>query len=183
MKSRVSIKVQAPLDYEQPTTTSLGNSCMEIACTGTLSVTDATCAVTRGTVKWSVDNETVISVDQPSADGTQTITGRGFGRVIITATVQDCEEAPVPLVLYVGSALILGADGNNWQVYPDGSITIIQNKALHKHVKILRASNAVLADLNGVSPGGPLENEPPSEAVTCYVLNLASFTFEKPKKQ
>lgn len=185
MTLEIAISVTPPSGSPpQPKTTPVGNPFMEIANEGELTVIDTSGKSYPATWSSSSPDGTVLSYAPPPTDNTSwQVTGRGFGLVTIMAIVEGSKEQPAPLTICVGSVLILGADGQYWLVYPDGSIEKIPMERIHKDVATLRDSNAIVADLNGVPPRTQHGHTSPSEAVTCYVLNLASFAFDKPKKK
>ena len=95
--------------------------------------------------------------------------GTGFGKSTVYATYGD--QVPASLDIYVGTVVIFGGDGSYWQVFPDGSTQPVLAKDIHPDANTLIRNNAILSDLTTNST---------STAVTCYLLNLESFTL-KPK--
>ncbi|WP_205520255.1 hypothetical protein [Pyxidicoccus caerfyrddinensis] len=104
------------------------------------------------------------------------VSGRAFGRTSIE--VSDGSGGSEILALYVGSVVIVGADGSHCQVFADGSAKRIDPDEVDPRITALVDSNAIVADITGQAKAVA----PSSEAVTCYVLNLASFAFDSSKK-
>lgn len=101
--------------------------------------------------------------------------GTGFGQVNLIVTDDgNLPCVPGTLTLWVGSVVISGADGNFWLLKAGQpmSITPLDPRNLDPAVHTLIDSNAVLADLTDQST---------ATAVTCYLLNLASFVPKAPK--
>ncbi|MFP2924692.1 hypothetical protein ACLESO_05635 [Pyxidicoccus sp. 3LG] len=103
--------------------------------------------------------------------------GIGFGQVKIIAT-DAAQEVQGTLTLFVGSVIIAGADGMYWQVQYDPKkgcpvISKFDAPLRGSTLDILIKSNAVVADLTDADPKMLPD---PIALVTCYVLNLNSFT-------
>jgi hypothetical protein len=94
------------------------------------------------------------------------LSGAGFGRGIITATLDGDEHT---LEVCVGSVMIASADGSYWQVFPDGGIKSVSGSNIHPDASTLIKNNAILSDLTSTST---------ATAVTCYLLNLKSYALK-----
>jgi hypothetical protein len=136
----------------------------------------------KGKVRWSTTdpNQSLVRL-KPQNDGTCDVEGVGFGQVTINATDEDQTET---FTLYVGSVVIAGADGLYWQLTADGQATRLKPTQMDPEVLNLVNANAIVADLTRKSKAKAVTSvaanttPTPSEAVTCYVLNLKSFTLK-----
>ncbi|HEX8822901.1 MAG TPA: hypothetical protein VF794_23440 [Archangium sp.] len=120
----------------------------------------------NGQVTWKVDHEHLLSLKNPHSFKCEA-EGIGFGKVTLTVTDKDGDSEP--FTLYVGSVIIAAADHQYWQLTSDGAVTSLTLPEKDNPVVNLVNANAIVADLTPM---------PTSDAVTCYVLNLKSFTLK-----
>ncbi|WP_164015004.1 hypothetical protein [Pyxidicoccus trucidator] len=169
----LTITVSTPSGTPAPTTPG-GKACVEVGSQVTLTASGGS-----GSFKWGEDSGGTLLTSKPEAVARAwVVTGRAFGlvKIAVKATSGDFET----LNLYVGSVVIVGADNNHWQVFADG--TTKPHVEVDSRVKSMVDCNAVVADITGIASTTPSPGTPPSEAVTCYVLNLKSFALDKTKK-
>jgi hypothetical protein len=111
------------------------------------------------------------------------ITGIGFGVTTISASHSRNNQVVARLTLYVGSVVIVGADGNSWRIFPDGvcrqvlpnDISPRMQKLETHHFLFAEVENKAIYDITYPMKG--IDHEPArasSTAVTCYLLNLAA---------
>lgn len=165
----------------------LGNPWIEVGtqCTAFLHVQGQTSAPLPIFINFINDRSKSVAAKAKEGEG---IVGTGFGMVPIS--IGDAFEKP--LNLYVGSVIIAGADGNSWQVFPDGAcrplppdaiaqrIHRLETAGLHGHqILFADVGNNNLYDATPLSSAhtGPIfdQMKQGSTAVTCYLLNLLSL--------
>ncbi|RKH21374.1 hypothetical protein D7X74_01455 [Corallococcus sp. CA047B] len=99
------------------------------------------------------------------------VSGSGFGKSTVFATFTDNANKlhTAQQDIYVGTVVIAGANGSFWQVFSDGGIRPISDTDVHPDAQTMIKNNAIFSDLTGNST---------STAVTCYLLNLKSYTIK-----
>ncbi|HYO73074.1 MAG TPA: hypothetical protein VEU33_44130 [Archangium sp.] len=134
-----------------------------------------------GPVTYSSSNPDVFSIN-----GT-TITGVGFGQATLTA-LDSNNKVLTAGILYVGSVIILGADGLSWRLFPDGSVAgplTPENSDISNRIQALEGKNILFAEVgnNRIYDATPTpmeysisDRETSVTAVTCYLLNLQKVT-------
>jgi hypothetical protein len=160
----LTITVSTPLGSPAPRTHG-GEECVEVGSQVNLTAKGGSGG--SGSFHWSEDSGgTLLSSPSDPTQVAWAVTGRAFGLVTIkvTATVNGTSEVET-LKLYVGSVVIVGADGRNCQVFSDGSVNA--DVKVDSRVNSIVDCNAIVADLTDMAAS--------AEAVTCYVLNLKSF--------
>lgn len=107
--------------------------------------------------------------------------GQCFGMVTVTVTDSSTPAQTGTAVISVGSVTIAGPDGNYYHCFPSGASQTVDASALF-------SSNALGSDVFGDATNGILADASPlkkstkqfqTTAVTCYLLNLSSFTPSK----
>ncbi|NNB88927.1 hypothetical protein [Corallococcus exiguus] len=138
---------------------------MDVGCLARLTLVN-----TQGIVRWEDPTPPNIVRILKSDYNSITIEAIGFGTVVLKATDVRLSDAPPPkpITLYIGSVIIVGADGNQWRFFADSSIQPL--KCDNPVIQALVDSNAVIANLTGADT-----SKSPEPYVTCYVLNLKSF--------
>lgn len=174
---KLTIKVKTPSDSDAPKTPG-GKACVEVGSEVILTVEGG-----GGLYNWSETSKSQGPLLYTGGDVPQTdwpVIGRAFGLVNITVTDSQGDEGT--LELYVGSVVIVGADGSYCQVFADGSAQPVDPKHVDPRITTLVGSNAIVADITGMASTTPSPGTPTAPAVTCYVLNLKSFALDKTKK-
>jgi hypothetical protein len=145
------------------TRTGLGTQSMEVAASVVLT---SKLNGSRVKAEWSQSSngDVICNASFVPEVGTVGFSGTGFGKATITAQFEGAEAR---LDICVGSVVIAGADGSYWQVFSDGSVKLMDQRTLREDITTLVKNNAIIADLT--------DNSTPF-AVTCYLLNLKSFT-------
>jgi hypothetical protein len=162
----------------ETSSTPKGNPWIEVGATGTLSVVGYN---PIGQITFSATPPNVVSIS-----GT-TLAALGFGMTSISVTDSGTNNSPAqPLSLYIGSVIIVGADGNSWRMYSDGSVTgPLTPSNISKRMQMLEAKNILFAEVGDTkiydATPSPMEYsisdaETSNTAVTCYLLNLQKVT-------
>jgi hypothetical protein len=174
----VTLTDPPPAGHPAPATISnFGNSTVEVGSRVTLTVEGGS-----KPYNWTEDSGGTLLISE--TDKTQiawTVRGRAFGRANIKVTDSKEGEEGI-LELYVGSVVVVGADDSYWQLFADGTTQRIDSKKVDPRITALVDSNAIVADITDIKQKELSSGAPPSEAVTCYMLNLASFAFDSSKK-
>jgi hypothetical protein len=173
----LTITVSTPYGSIAPSTPGK-KKCVEVGSQVNLTAVDG-----HGPYKWSVTFKGQNPLLYTGDDVTQiawSVTGRAFGLAYIKVTDSSSKKQEATLELYVGSVVIVGADDSYWQVFSDG--TTKPHVGVDSRVTVLVDANAIVADITGSDPQERSSGTPPAEAVTCYMLNLASFAFDSSKK-
>ncbi len=169
------------INLTPPSATPLGSPWIEVGTSVNLTVPNYSTNNSQLSVYSSNEHVAMVS-------GSNTILGVGFG--VATLTMRDTTQNNIrvaSLTLYVGSVVILGADGNSWRIFPDGVCRQILPNDISQRMQNLETKKTLFADVgnNNIWDSTPAPTEPSnypkpaqpdSTAVTCYLLNLQSVT-------